>query len=334
MGETILAFIPTPPPVRAALEAAGYDVRSIQDVGGREALIEQGESARIALTNGEGGLSGAEIARLPKLELICAIGVGYEEIDLDMARSRGITVTNGRGTNDSAVADHALALMLTVASGIVPADAMVRSGDWGAFAAGAPTFPFMDRRRGLFGKRLGILGLGQIGTKIAARCYLGFEMPVAYHARNAVPGSPYRYMAAVRELAEWSDFLVVAAPGGAGTHHLVDAGALAALGPDGFLINIGRGGVVDTVALIAALRSGAIGGAGLDVVEGEPTIPPELLELDNVVLTPHMAGRGPEPLQVMAELLVKNIGAFLAGEPVLTPILLPAMRDHAVSSSR
>lgn len=324
VGETILAFIPTPPPVRSRLEEAGYDLRRIQPAGGRAALVANGQDARIALTNGEGGLSGAEIDSLPNLELICAIGVGYESIDLEVAARRGITVTNGRGTNDSAVADHTMALMLALASGIVPADAMVRSGDWRSFALGATAHPFTARRRGVFGKRLGLLGLGQIGSKIAARGHLGFEMPVAYHTRNPVAGSPYRYLATVRELAEWSDFLVVAAPGGEDTHHLVDAEVLRRLGPEGFLINIGRGSIVDTDALIEALRSGTICGAGLDVVDGEPDVPADLLELDNVVLTPHMAGRGPEPLELMAELLMKNLAAFLHGEPVLTPILLPA----------
>lgn len=324
MGEMILAFIPVPPPVQKRLAAAGFDLRRVQDAGSRAALIEQGCSARIALTNGEGGLSGAEIGSLPNLELICAIGVGYEAIDLDAAAARGITVTNGRGTNDDAVADHTLALMLTVASGIVPADAMVRAGDWRAFATGTPAYPFTTRRRGLFGKRLGMLGLGQIGTKIALRAHHGFEMPVAYHARRQVPDSPYQYLPSVRELAEWADLLVVAAPGGPETHHLVDVTVLAALGANGFLINIGRGSIVDTEALIAALRDGAICGAALDVVEGEPEIPTGLLGLDNVVLTPHMAGRGPEPLELMASLLMKNLAAFLDGRPVLTPILLPA----------
>lgn len=320
MGETILAFIPTPPPVRSRLEAAGFDLRRVQDLGSRAALIARGRHARIALTNGEGGLSGAEIEALPNLELICAIGVGHEAIDLGVAAARGITVTNGRGTNDDAVADHTIGLMLAAAGGIVAADVMVRAGDWRAFASGTPPYPFTDRRRGLFGKRLGILGLGRIGAKIAARGQGGFGMPVAYHGRRRVPGSPYSYLASVRELAEWSDVLVVAAPGGRETHHLVDADALRALGPDGFLINIGRGSIVDTSALIAALQSGTILGAGLDVVESEPEIPAELLALNNVVLTPHMAGRGPEPLELMAELLMRNLGAFLNGEPVLTPV--------------
>ncbi len=320
MTITIAVFIHLPPVVRAALEGDGHSLVCLDDLGSRAAVVEYGAAARIVITNGEGGLKASELALLPNVELICAIGVGFEGIDLDAAAARGIVVSNGRGTNDTAVADHTLGLMLAVAGGIVPADGMVRAGDWRLFASGGAGYPFLIRRRGLFGKRLGIVGLGSIGSKIADRGHHGFEMPVSYHGRRFKPESPYRFMQSVRDLAAWSDFLVVSAPGGAGTRHLVDAAVLNALGPEGFLINIGRGSIVDTAALISALGTGGILGAGLDVVEGEPVVPPELLALGNVVLSPHMAGRGPEPVQVMAGLLMDNIRAFLASEPLLTPI--------------
>ena len=320
MAVTIAVFIHLPPIVRAALEGDGHRLVCLDDLGSRSAIVDQAAAARIVITNGEGGLKAPELALLPNVELICAIGVGFEGIDLAAAGARGIIVSNGRGTNDSAVADHTLGLMLAVAGGIVPADGMVRAGDWRLFASGGSGYPFLGRRRGLFGKRLGIVGLGSIGTKIANRGHYGFEMPVAYYGRQAKPDSPFLYMNALRDLAAWSDFLVVSAPGGAGTRHLVDAAVLDALGPEGFLINIGRGSIVDTAALILALGSGGILGAGLDVVEEEPDVPSELLALGNVVLTPHMAGRGPEPVGVMAALLMDNIRAFLAGEPLLTPI--------------
>src|SRR4029450_8746296 len=147
------------------------------------------------------------------------------------------------------------------------------------------------------GKRLGILGLGNIGSRIAQRAARGFDMEIGYHHRAAVAGSPYRHSASLIELATWADFLVCAAPGGAGTRHLVNADVLAALGPQGYLVNVGRGTVVDTQALIAALRAQRIAGAGLDVLEGEPSVPPilpELLQCDNVGVTPHVAGRAPE----------------------------------------
>lgn len=321
MTVTILAFIPLASAARQRLLAAGYDVRFIQDAGSREALIATGADARIAITNGEGGLRDHEIARLPALEHICAIGVGFEHIDLDVAAARGISVTNGRGTNDSAVADHAFALMLGLSLAVPQSDAMVRAGGWGDFATGARGYPFLGRRRGIFGKRLGIVGLGRIGTAIAERGERGFAMPVGYHSRRVVSGSAYAYHPAVRSLAAWAEVLVVATPGGATTRHLIDRTVLESLGPEGILVNIGRGSVVDTEALVDALRAGAIRGAALDVVDGEPRIPEVLLGFDNLILTPHMAGRGPEPLVLMVDLLLRNIAAVLAGEPPLTPVL-------------
>ncbi len=320
MAVTIAIFIQLPPLVRSALESDGHTLVCLDDAGSRAAVIARGTAATIVITNGEGGLKADELALLSHVELICAIGVGFEGIDLAGAHARGIVVTNGRGTNDTAVADHTLGLMLAIAGGIVPADGMVRAGDWGRFASGGVGYPFLARRRGLFRKHLGVVGMGSIGTKIAQRAHLGFEMAVAYYGRRRKPASPFEYMDSITELAVWSDFLVLAVPGGMATRHLVDASVLNALGPEGFLINIGRGSIVDNVALITALRSGTILGAGLDVVEGEPSVPAELIELDNVVLTPHMAGRGPEPVKVMAGLLMQNIRAFLCGDPVLTPI--------------
>ena len=320
MSTTVAVFIPLPPVVRSTLESAGLTLRCLDDLGSREAVVHHSEVARIVVANGEGGLSAAEIAGLPNLEIVCAIGVGYEAIDLDALASRGIGLTNGRGTNDTAVADHTFGIMLAIAGGIVPADQMVRNGDWGAFAAGGADYPFLARRRGVFGKRLGIVGLGRIGTKVAERGHRGFAMDVGYHNRRANAALPYRFFDSTEALAKWADFLVLAAPGGPATQHMVDHDVLMALGPEGFLINSGRGSLVDTQALIESLERGGICGAALDVVEGEPRIPAELLALGNVVLTPHMAGRGPEPVVVMADLLLDNIQAFLSGKPVLTPI--------------
>jgi lactate dehydrogenase-like 2-hydroxyacid dehydrogenase len=170
------------------------------------------------------------------------------------------------------------------------------------------------------GKRLGILGLGTIGLEIARRGANGFGMSVGYYNRRARPECGYTYFDNPRALAAESDFLVVATPGGAGTHHLVDAGVLEALGPDGYLINIARGSVVDTDALIAALAEKRIAGAGLDVVDGEPTIPEALKRLDNVVLTPHSAGRSPEAVAATVALFLENATAHFGGKPVLTPV--------------
>jgi lactate dehydrogenase-like 2-hydroxyacid dehydrogenase len=175
------------------------------------------------------------------------------------------------------------------------------------------------------GKRLGVLGMGTIGSKIAYRGARGFGMEVGYHNRKAVSGSSYRYFDSLVELATWADFLVCAAPGGAGTRHLVNADVIAALGPKGYLVNVGRGTVVDTAALIDALRSKRIAGAGLDVLEGEPSVPailPELLQFENVVITPHCAGRSPEARTAATAQILANLNAYFSGKPLLSPVSL------------
>jgi lactate dehydrogenase-like 2-hydroxyacid dehydrogenase len=167
--------------------------------------------------------------------------------------------------------------------------------------------------------------MGTIGGKIAHRGARGFDMEVGYHNRKAATGSSYRYFDNLVELATWADFLVCAAPGGAETRHLVNANVLTALGPKGYLVNVGRGTVVDTAALIDALQAKRIAGAGLDVLEGEPAIPPilpELLKFDNVVVTPHCAGRAPEARTAATALILDNLNAHFAGKPLRSPISL------------
>jgi lactate dehydrogenase-like 2-hydroxyacid dehydrogenase len=256
---------------------------------------------------------------LPNLEIVCAVGAGYEAVDLVTARSRGIAVANCPGTNASAVADSAMMLLMASTRHLLQADRFVRAGGWQEqWRVDTPT---------LSGKRLGILGLGTIGGQIAHRAARGFDMEVGYHNRTAVTGSSYRYFASLIELATWADFLVVAAPGGAGTRHLVNAGVLAALGPKGYLVNIGRGTVVDTAALIDALQAKRIAGAGLDVVEGEPSVPPrlpELLQFENVVITPHCAGRAPEARDAATAVILANLNAHFAGKPLPHPVPLKA----------
>ncbi len=168
--------------------------------------------------------------------------------------------------------------------------------------------------------------LPKIGSRIAQRAARGFDMEIGYHNRAAVAGSPYRYFASLIELATWADFLVAAAPGGAGTRHLINADVLTALGPQGYLVNIGRGTVVDTAALIEALQSKRIAGAGLDVLEGEPSVPPllpELLGFDNVLVTPHCAGRAPEAHAAATALVLANLHAYFAGKPLPSPVSFP-----------
>lgn len=308
----LLVLMPLDADRTARIAAAGFAPHVAATPEARREAIREGSAAtRAVLTNGASGLTAAEIAALPKLEIICAIGVGYENVDVAAARARGIVVTHGRGTNAVPVADHAMALMLGIARGIAEADAAVRRGDW--LKARAP-------RPSITGKRLGILGLGEIGLEIARRAAGGFGMQVAYHNRREREGCAYPWMPSVPALAEWCDFLMIATPGGAGTRHLVDAAALDALGPAGFLINIGRGSVIDQAALIAALGERRIAGAALDVVDGEPVVPPEFATLGNVIITPHIGGRAPEAVQATAALVIGNLRAHFAGQPVLTPI--------------
>lgn len=248
-----------------------------------------------------GPVTGDLIAAMPGLEVIAAFGAGVDQIDLEAARGRGVKVANAPDPTVGCVADMAMALLLAVARGIVPGDALVRGGGWGL-----PLVPRLHHRR------MGILGLGRIGRAIARRAE-GFELVVSYHNRSSIPGIPYRFVDSVRGLAESCDILVVACPGGEGTRHLVDAAVLRALGPAGILVNIARGSIVDEEALIAALESGSIAGAGLDVFAAEPAVPPRLRGCRNTVLMPHRGGGTIETWAETADSTIANIVAVLAG---------------------
>ncbi|MBI3915538.1 MAG: 2-hydroxyacid dehydrogenase [Betaproteobacteria bacterium] len=315
MSIGVLALVRLAPERVAALTAAGYAVCEAAKYPSRVDAVRDSGDVRAVLTNGRGGLSGDEMALLPKLGIVCATGAGYEAIDLDTARSRGIAVANCPDTNASAVADSAMMLLMAATRHLLAADRFVRAGGWqDQWRVDTPT---------ISGRRLGILGLGTIGSKIAHRAARGFDMEIGYHNRRPVAGSSYRYFDSLIELAKWADFLVAAAPGGTATRHLVNAGVLAALGPKGYLVNVGRGTVVDTAALIDALRSKRIAGAGLDVLEGEPNVPPklqELLQFDNVVVTPHCAGRAPESRTAATALILANLNAYFAGKQLPSPV--------------
>lgn len=246
---------------------------------------------------------------LPNLSMICAQGVGFEGIDAAAARARGIIITHGPGTNDDCVADHAMALLLAVLRDIPNKNAIVRAGKW---REGGTMRPYAK------GKNLGIFGLGEIGSRIARRAE-AFDMKIIYHNRRPKAGVSWRYAGSPLELAELADILMITAPGGAETRHAVGKEVLAALGEEGFLINVGRGSIVDTDALVEALRNGGIAGAGLDVVDGEPNIPELLRSLTNVIITPHMAGRSRETIDATIKLVIANLKAHFAGQPVLTP---------------
>jgi lactate dehydrogenase-like 2-hydroxyacid dehydrogenase len=315
----VLALVGVTPDRLAALTAAGYAVHEGKHYTNRtDAIRAAAETVRAVLTNGRGGLSGDEMAILPHLEIVCTVSAGYEAVDLDTARRRGIAVAHCPDTNASAVADSAMMLLLAATRHVRQANRHVHAGAWqDQWRVDTPT---------ISGKRLGILGLGTIGSKIAHRAARGFDMEIGYHNRTAVTGSPYRYCDRLIALATWADFLICAAPGGAGTRHLVNADVLTALGPKGYVVNIGRGTVIDTAALIEALQSKRIAGAGLDVLEGEPSVPPllpELLGFDNVLVTPHCAGRAPEAHAAATALVLANLHAYFAGKPLPSPVSFP-----------
>jgi lactate dehydrogenase-like 2-hydroxyacid dehydrogenase len=274
-----------------------------------EALAQYG-GARAVLTNGTVGCSAAQLAALLKVELVCALGAGYENIDLAAARQRGIAVANGAGTNDSCVADHAMALLLATVRRIVQLDPYTRAGGW---REALPPIPNVS------GKRMGILGLGTIGRQIAKRG-AGFDLEIGYHNRREVEGESYAYFGSPVELAAWADYLMVVTPGGPTTKHLVDAEVLEALGPQGYVVNVARGSVLDTTALAKALREGIIAGAGLDVYESEPKPPVELIDLKTLVITPHVAGTSPEATGASVRRFIDNATRFFAGQPMISPV--------------
>ncbi|ANY61591.1 hydroxyacid dehydrogenase [Comamonas aquatica] len=291
--------------------AQSFDVLYAPDAARcAEALADHGPRVQAVLTVGAIGLSAAQMQAMPQLRWVGALGAGYENIDVAYARAHSIAVSNGAGTNDQCVADHAFGLVIAAVRGLVRLDRLTRQGVW---RNDIPLPPNVS------GKRLGILGLGTIGQKIARRAQ-AFDMPVGYHNRRPKDGVDFTYFDSVLALAQWADVLLVATPGGAGTRHLVDAPVIAALGPQGYVVNIARGSVVDTAALAQALRTGALAGAGLDVYESEPLPPAELLDLDNVVLTPHVAGWSPEAVQATVDLFLDNARRHFAGQPLVTPV--------------
>ncbi len=272
-------------------------------------LAERAGDVRVVTAGGHVGCLPELMEQLHALGLVALNGVGTDKVSLPMARARGIGVTTTPDTLADDVADLALGLMIAVKRRIPAADAHVRAGAWPQAE--------MPLARKVSGSRMGIFGLGAIGSAIARRA-AGFG-EVGYASRSAKPVD-YRHFDSLGALAEWADVLFIAAAATPDTAGAVDQAVLQALGPDGVLVNIARGAVVDETALITALESGAILGAGLDVFIDEPRVPEALRVLPNTVLTPHIASATVETRQAMANLVLANIRAFLAGEPLVTPV--------------
>jgi lactate dehydrogenase-like 2-hydroxyacid dehydrogenase len=276
-------------------------------------LTARGAEVAAVATAGQRRVDDDLMSALPNLQIVANFGVGYDTVDAEAAARRGVVVTNTPGVLDDEVADTALGLLLMTVRELPQAERYLREGRW------LEDGPYPLTRATMSGRTLGIIGLGRIGEAIARRATV-FGMTVVYHNRNEKHGSPYRYYPSLRAMADDVDTLLVATPGGPATRHLVDRDVLAALGPEGVLVNVARGSVVDEQALVEALGSRTILGAGLDVYEHEPRVPPELLALGNAVLLPHVGSASEHTRRAMGELTVANLQAWFDRGEVLTPV--------------
>jgi lactate dehydrogenase-like 2-hydroxyacid dehydrogenase len=257
------------------------------------------------------GVKGDLIAKLPNLEIIASFGVGVDNIDLAAAKAANVRVTNTPDVLNDAVAELTIGLMISLARRIPQGDRFVRDGKWlnGGFGL------FSE----LTGKTVGILGLGRIGKEIALRAQ-AMKMRVVYHGRHRQSDEPYVYYDSLPDMARDVDWLVLMAPGGKETQRIVTRGVLEALGPEGYLVNMARGSLVDEDALVEVLVAGRLGGAALDVFDNEPNVPAALLALDNVVLSPHQGSATLQTRSKMGALLVRNLDAWFAGDPLISPV--------------
>ncbi|MBJ3815846.1 2-hydroxyacid dehydrogenase [Shimwellia pseudoproteus] len=274
-------------------------------------LAGDGSLITCLVTNGETCIDAPLMDRLPGLNHIAVFGVGYDQLDIAAACARNIAVSHTPGVLTDDVADMALGLMLACGRHIVGAQKFIEAGRWAT-----ARYPLT---RGFSGARLGIIGMGRIGEAIAERAS-ALKMTIGFFDPGARPPHRWQPHDTLTALASASDILMVCVPGGESTHKLVDKHVLTALGPDGLLINISRGSVVDETALIYALDNQLIAGAGLDVFADEPQVPPALYGRNNVVITPHMASATWQTRRAMSQLVVANIRAGHAGEPLVTPV--------------
>ena len=306
----ILVTAPLPPFLYDPLKA-DYRCHDYYQASHKPGLLAA-EGARVrGLVQGGGTVTPTTLLdELPRLEIISVFGVGYDGVPVDYCKQRGIKVTNTPDVLTDDVADVAVALVMMTGRGFVRLNRFLHAGGW------QKKGPELTTK--LSGKRVGILGLGRIGKAIASRvAALGME--VAYTGRSK-QDVPYRYYPDLKALATDSDLLVVASPGGAATKNIVNAEVLAALGKKGTLVNIARGSIVDEDALVAALQSGTIKGAGLDVFANEPHVPEALMSMDNVVLLPHVGSATSETRKAMGDLCKANLDAWFATGRVVTLI--------------
>lgn len=308
----ILMTAPMMPMVIEALDKA-FTLHRLWEQDDRDAYLREiGPRIRGVATSAlYGRVDETLYDRLPNLEIVSSFGVGYDNVDAAEAARRDVVVTNTPGVLDDEVADLAIGLLLATVRKLPQADRYLREGNW----LKAP-FPLTSTLRD---RKIGIVGLGRIGKAIAKRLE-GFGVSIAYHSRSRQEGVAYTYHPTLVGLAEASDVLIVITPGGAGTRHMINAAVLKALGPNGVLINVARGSVVDERALIDALRSGTILTAGLDVYEDEPRVPQELIDMEHVVLLPHVGSASVHTRNAMGQLVIDNLVAWFEGRGPLTPV--------------
>jgi lactate dehydrogenase-like 2-hydroxyacid dehydrogenase len=274
-------------------------------------LAEFGPKVRALGATPGAKIDSALMKKLPKLEIVGSFGVGYDSVDAKWAGENGIVVTNTPDVLNEEVADTALGLLLATVRQFPQADRYLRAGKW--LEKPFPlTVTLQDRT-------IGVVGMGRIGKAIAKRLET-FNTPVVYHSRNKAEGVSYKHYPDLKAMAKDADVLIVITPGGAATKHMIDKDVLEALGPNGIVINVARGSVIDEKALIEALRDKKILSAGLDVFEDEPKVPQALIDMDHVVLLPHVGSASVHCRNLMGQLVVDNLVAWAAGKPPLTPV--------------
>lgn len=313
MNPSVLALIPLPPHTVEAL-AARYDLSYQPDCGGAPALDDRASRTVAVVTNGSIGCRAPLIDQLPALKVISSFGAGYENIDLAASQARSVQVTYAPGANAATVADHAIGFALALARGYCGLTAAIKAGQWKQSRG---------ERSTLNGATVGIIGMGRVGQLIARRA-AAFDAKIAYFDLAAKPSLDGEFFGDLCALAQASDFLIAACPGGPSTHHIVNYRVLERLGNAGYLVNVSRGTVVVTDDLIRALQEGLIAGAGLDVLEQEPNMPKDLLAQENVLLTPHVAGRSPASFVAQRESLLDSLAQALAGS--MCDLTVPELR--------
>lgn len=312
----------TGPMMRMVMEQldSAFELHRLWEAPDREKLIaEIGDRIEAIAVGPHTPVDGPLMSRLPNLRIVANFGVGYDTVDAKWAGAHGIYVTNTPDVLTEEVADTALGLILMTVRQLSQSERYLRAGRWETDGA----FPLT--KASLRDRRVGIVGLGRIGKAIARRLD-AFKVPVVYHGRREQPGVNYGYYANLVEMARDVDILVLIVPGGAQTNKMIDTTVLDALGPDGILINVGRGSIVDEQALIAALKEGRVMSAGLDVFEKEPHVPAELIGMDNIVLLPHVGSASVHTRNRMGQLCVDNITSlFETGRPI-TPVAETPLR--------